>query len=163
QDFLASTVMPLGRNKVSLLIMLQAGASVAVTLMVALWAGALLERRLMRIDTMHSSLRTVMAKTVRAMLILVAVLVTLSLVGMDLTVLSVFGGALGVGLGLGLQKIASSYVSGFVILLERTLTIGDTVTMDKFTGRVAQINTRYTVLRGGDGSDTILPNDLFVS
>ena len=108
-------------------------------------------------------MRAVLSRMSRAVLILIALLVSLSMVGIDLTVLSVFGGALGVGLGLGLQKIASSYVSGFIILLERSMTIGDTVTMDKFTGRVAQINTRYTVLRGGDGSDTILPNDLFVS
>lgn len=162
-DFLAGTVIPIGRNKVSLLIMLQAGVSVAVTLMVALWIGALLEERLMGIETMHSSLRTVMAKAVRAILILIALLVSLSLVGMDLTVLSVFGGALGVGLGLGLQKIASSYVSGFVILLERTLALGDIVKVGDFQGRVSRINSRFTVLRSGDGVEIVVPNDMLVS
>jgi len=89
----------------------------------------------------------VVARLGRAVLILVAVLLSLSLVGIDLTVLSVFGGALGVGLGLGLQKIASNYVSGFVILLDRSLTIGDMIQVDKYYGRVTQINTRYTVCR----------------
>jgi len=84
-------------------------------------------------------------------------------VGIDLTVLSVFGGALGVGLGLGLQQIASNYVSGFIILLDRSLTIGDMITVDKFYGAVAQINTRYTVIKALDGTETIVPNEMLVS
>lgn len=162
-DFFDKTIVHFGRNKVSVLEILQAVLSVGVTLILALWAAALMEERLMRVDTMHSSLRVVMSRLGRAVFILVAVLVSLSLVGIDLTVLSVFSGALGVGLGLGLQKIASSYVSGFVILFERSLSIGDVVTVDKFSGRVTQINTRYTVLRGGDGSETVVPNEMFVS
>lgn len=162
-SFLDNTVVPVGRHKASLLVIAQAAASVVVTLMIALWAGTALEERLMRMDGMHSSLRAVMARSVRALLILLAVLISLSLVGIDLTVLSVFGGAFGVGLGLGLQKIASSYVSGFVILFERSLAIGDTVAVDKFTGQVTQINTRYTVIRGGDGIETVVPNEMLVS
>jgi small-conductance mechanosensitive channel len=146
-----------------LLTIVQAAASVAVTLILALWIGAILEERLMKLDTVHSSLRAVMARMGRATLILVAVLVSLSLVGIDLTVLSVFGGALGVGIGLGLQKLVSSYVSGFVILLERSLAIGDMVAVDKFSGRVTHINTRYTVLRAGDGVETVIPNEMLVS
>jgi small-conductance mechanosensitive channel len=80
-----------------------------------------------------------------------------------LTVLSVFGGALGVGLGLGLQKIVSNYVSGFVILLERSLAIGDIVTVDKYSGKVTQINTRYTILRGADGVESVVPNEMLIS
>jgi small-conductance mechanosensitive channel len=162
-QYLEDTVLPIGRYKTSLLTILQAAGSVGITLILALWAGALLEERLMKLDTMHSSLRAVMARMGRASLILVAVLVSLSLVGIDLTVLSVFGGALGVGLGLGLQKIVSSYVSGFVILLERSLAIGDMVTVDKYSGRVTQINTRYTVLRALDGVETVVPNEMLVS
>jgi len=162
-DYLDETMLPLGRHKTSLLTILQATASVLVTLIIAMWAGAMLEDRLMKLNTMHSSLRTVMARLVRAILILVAILVSLSLVGIDLTVLSVFGGALGVGLGLGLQKIASSYVSGFVILLERSLAIGDMVNVDRYFGKVTQINTRYTILEGLDGIESVLPNEMFMS
>ena len=162
-QYLDGTMIPVGRHKTSLLVVAQAAASVVVTLILALWAGALLEERLMRMESMHTSLRAVMARLGRAVLILVAVLTSLSLVGIDLTVLSVFGGALGVGIGLGLQKIVSSYVSGFVILLERSLTIGDVVTVDKYTGQVTQINTRYTVVRGADGVETVVPNEMLVS
>ncbi len=161
---LDSIVIPLGRNnQISLLTILQGSVSVLVALMIALWLGALLEQRLMRLSTMHSSLRTVVARLVRAMLILCAVLFSLSLVGIDLTVLSVFGGALGVGLGLGMQKIASSYVSGFVILFERSMVIGDMVNVDTYLGKVTQINTRYTVLEGLDGIESVLPNDIFMT
>ena len=157
------TFLPMGRHRISVLSIVQAVASVLVTLIVALWIGALLEERLMHVKGMHSSLRTVLARVCRAMLILVAILVSLSLVGIDLTVLSVFGGALGVGIGLGLQKIISSYVSGFVILLERGLAIGDMVTVDKYYGRVTKINARYTVIRSLDGIETVVPNDMLIS
>lgn len=160
---LEQTMVPLGRNQASLLTILQAIVSVAATLVIALWAGALLEERLMRLDSVHASLRAVMARSGRGALILVAILLSLSLVGIDLTVLSVFGGALGVGLGLGLQKIVSSYFSGFVILIERSLAIGDVVTVDKYSGRVTRINTRYTVLRGADGVESVVPNEMLVS
>lgn len=160
---LEQTMVPLGRNQASLLTILQAIVSVAATLVIALWAGALLEERLMRLDSVHASLRAVMARSGRGALILIAILLSLSLVGIDLTVLSVFGGALGVGLGLGLQKIVSSYFSGFVILIERSLAIGDVVTVDKYSGRVTRINTRYTVLRGADGVESVVPNEMLVS
>lgn len=162
-DYLEQTKLPIGRHHESLKVLLQALIWVGVTLVLALWAAALLEQRLMQLDTMHSSLRAVLARVGRGLLILVAVLISLSLVGIDLTVLSVFGGALGVGLGLGLQKLVSSYVSGFVVLLERSLTIGDLVSVEKFSGQIVQINTRYTVLRAGDGTEAIIPNEMLVS
>ena len=162
-DYLDDTLLPLGRHKVSLATILQAATSVVVLLMLALWAGTALEERLMGVEGMHSSLRVVMARMSRAVLIVVAVLVSLNMVGIDLTVLSVFGGAFGVGLGLGMQKIASNYVSGFVILLERSLAIGDMISVDKYTGKVSRINTRYTVLQGLDGVETVLPNEMLIS
>jgi small-conductance mechanosensitive channel len=162
-DYLDQTLLPIGNHKVSLSTIFQAVVSVAVTLMLALWAGAALEDRLMQFDAMHTSLRVVLSRMARAVLILIAVLVSLSLVGIDLTVLSVFGGALGVGIGLGLQKIASNYVSGFVILLERSLAIGDMISVDKYSGKVTQINTRYTVLQGMDGVESVIPNEMLVS
>lgn len=162
-DLLEKTSLPVGKHRVTVADILQASASVVVLLMLALWAGAALEEWLMKVQGMHTNLRVVVSRTARALLILVSVLMSLSLVGIDLTVLSVFGGALGVGLGLGLQKIASNYVSGFVILLDRSLTIGDMITVDKYSGRVTQINTRYTVLQSLDGMESIVPNEMLVS
>jgi small-conductance mechanosensitive channel len=104
-----------------------------------------------------------LARVGRAILIIGAVLASLRWAGIDLTVLSVFGGALGVGLGLGMQRIASNYVSGFIILIERSLSIGDMISVTNFTGKVTQINTRYTVLQGLDGVETVVPNEMLIS
>ncbi len=161
--YLERTSIPTGRSRTSLLVIIQAVASIGATLIFALWLGAVLEERLMKFSTIHSSARLVMARAGRASLILIAILLSLSLAGIDLTVLSVFGGALGVGIGLGLQKIVSSYVSGFVILLERSLTVGDMVSVATFYGQVTQINTRYTVIRSLDGIETVVPNDILIS
>jgi small-conductance mechanosensitive channel len=104
-----------------------------------------------------------LARFARAALLVLAVLVSMNTVGIPLGVLSVFGGALGVGLGLGLQRIASNYVSGFIILLDRSLRIGDLITVDKYHGAVTQIRTRYTVIKALDGTEAIIPNELLVS
>ena len=159
--FMETTLIPLGSHKVSIAAILQAAVSVVVLLVLAMWAGTALDERLMNMQSLHSNLRVVFARMGRAILMLVAVLVSLSMVGIDLTVLSVFSGALGVGLGL--QKIASNYVSGFIILLDRSLTIGNVITVDKYSGQVTQINTRYTVLQGTDGVEAIVPNEMLVS
>jgi small-conductance mechanosensitive channel len=165
-DFLDSYTLKYGPKKssqVSLADLLQGIVTVAVLLMLALWAGTALEERLMGMSALHSSLRAALARVSRAVLIVGAVLLSLNLVGIDLTVLSVFGGALGVGLGLGMQRIASNYVSGFIILLERSLSIGDMISVTNFTGKVTQINTRYTVLQGLDGVETVVPNEMLIS
>src|SRR5258708_18987162 len=82
---------------------------------------------------------------------------------MEITVLGVFGGALGVGLGFGLQKIGSNYVSGFIILIDRSLRIGDTINVSGLQGMVTQIRTRYTVVRGLDGIETLIPNEKLIT
>jgi small-conductance mechanosensitive channel len=162
-NFLEDRRLPIGKKRIPLLDILQGAISIVVLMMLALWAGAALEERLMGLEGLHTSSRVVLARMGRALLILVSVLVSLNLVGLDLTVLSVFGGALGVGLGLGMQRIASNYVSGFIILLERSLSIGDPITVDKYAGRVARINTRTTVLQALDGTQTLLPNEMLIT
>lgn len=161
--YLENTTIPLGHHHPSLLDMLQAIVSSAMTLIVALWGASSVEQRLMRMDSVHPSLRAVLARIARASLILVAVLLSLSLLGLDLTVLSVFGGALGVGIGLGLQRLVSNYVSGFVILLERSFSIGDLVVIDKYTGRIKDIKTRYTVLINTENVESVIPNEILIA
>ena len=136
-----------GKSRVSLLAVVQGVLSSGAVLVLALWISAALERKVLRDAVADLSLRKVAASAIRAVLMLVGILFALSAVGVDLTALSVLGGALGVGLGFGLQKLAANYVSGFVILFERSLRIGDTVRVDNFEGVVADIKTRYTLIR----------------
>lgn len=154
---------PLGKPPLTLWDLLAGIVSVVLTVLAALWMGSVIEARLMGAKSLAPNSRVVMARLVKAVLTLLAVLLALSFVGIDLTVLSVFGGALGVGLGLGLQRIASNYVSGFIILLDRSLSIGNMITVDKFYGAVSQINARYTVIKAFDGTETIVPNEMLVS
>jgi len=100
---------------------------------------------------------------VQALLLTIGLLFAMSVVGIDLTALSVLGGAIGVGLGFGLQKIAANYISGFVILAERSLRIGDMVKVDNFDGRITDIRTRYTVIRALNGREAIVPNEMLIT
>ena len=104
-----------------------------------------------------------MSNATRAVLMFVGLLMALSAVGIDLTALSVLGGAIGVGIGFGLQKLAANYVSGFVMLAERSVRIGDNVRVDNFEGRITDINARYTVVRATNGRESIVPNEMFIS
>jgi len=161
--FLSEVELPAGRHSLSLWTLLNAAFWVLLTLLLALWAGVALEMRLLRAESLHSSLRVVLARLGKAVLLVAAVLLVLPLMGVDLTVLSVFGGALGVGLGLGLQKIASNYLSGFIILLDRSIRLGDMITADGHYGEVTRITTRYVVVRSLTGVEAIIPNDTLVT
>ncbi len=152
-----------GSHRFSLWLLFQAAAVIVAAVIAALMLARLIESRLMGVTQMNLSLRMALSKAVRTVLLIVAVLVALPAVGIDLTVLSVFGGALGVGIGFGLQKIASNYISGFIILLDRSVRIGDVVTVDNKYGEVSQINTRYTLLRSGDGTESIVPNEMLIT
>lgn len=159
---LEQVVIPIGRAKVDLLALLQGLVLVAITLLVALWLSALVESRLTKTD-LRISTRLLLSRLLRALLLVLALLFSLSAVGIDLTVLSVFGGALGVGLGLGLQRIAANYVSGFAMLVEGSFRVGDYVRLDNFEGIITQINSRYTVVRAGNGREAVIPNESFMT
>jgi small-conductance mechanosensitive channel len=147
------------KTRVTLLLILQAVAAMAVTLTLALWAARITESRVLAAQTVEMSTRVVIVKLVRTFAIILAILVALPMAGIDITALSIFSGAVGVGLGFGLQKVASNYVSGFIVLLERSLRIGDVITVDNKRGVVQAIESRYTVLKAGDGTETIIPNE----
>lgn len=160
---LSEIVVRLGTLDISALEVVEGTLAVVMTMAVVLWLGRLFERRLMRLAHLDGSLRVVVSKLVKAVLLVIGVLTALSLVGIDITVLSVFGGALGVGLGFGLQKIAANYVSGFAILLDRSIKLGDLVTIDNRYGEVSRLTTRYVVVKGLDGTESIIPNETVIT
>jgi small-conductance mechanosensitive channel len=163
-DTLEQVSFHVGKQKLDLWILLNGAVTVLATVLLALWVGGLIEGRLMMAKHLDSNLRVVFGRVTKALLSVIALLLSLSLIGIDITALSVFGGALAVGLGFGLQKIASNYVSGFIILLDRSIRIGNVVAVDATTsGVVTQITTRYTVLQTLTGIEVIIPNEYLVS
>lgn len=157
-----SVTFSAGKQKLNLWHVLQGLVAVLATVLAALWLSSAIEARLNRAVGLDNNLRMVFARLTKALLILLAVLIVLPQVGIDLTTLSIFGGALGVGLGFGLQKIASNYVSGFIILLDNSIRIGNTITVGADHGEVTRITTRYTVLRSLGGVEALVPNELLV-
>jgi small-conductance mechanosensitive channel len=161
-EALAQIGFSVGKQQLNLWVVLSGLVTIFLTVVFALWIAGVIEARLMGLQSLDGNLRIVGVRVARAVLTVVAVLVSLSMVGIDMTALSVFTGALGVGLGFGLQKIASNYVSGFIILLDRSLRIGNIVQIGADSGVVSQITTRYTVLRHPGGTEFIVPNEMLI-
>jgi small-conductance mechanosensitive channel len=162
-DTLESISIPLGKSRLSMMQLVTGVFTVGLATVAALWASKAIDARLAAMQDVDAGARTVIGRIAKPLLLVLALLVALPMVGLDLTTLSVFGGALGVGLGFGLQKIAANYVSGFIILLDQSIEPGRMIRVDKWRGVVADIRTRYTVLRGMDGVDSIVPNEMLVS
>jgi len=143
--------------------MIEGSLTAAVVMVLSLWLSAAVEKKLVRGTGNDLSLRKVAANLVRVVLLFLGLIFAMSAVGINLTALSVLGGAAGVGIGFGMQKIAANYVSGFVILAERSLRIGDVVKVDNFEGRISDIRTRYTVIRASNGREAIVPNEMLIT
>lgn len=153
-----------GDRAMSLRTMLEGALTAGAVLLLALWLSSSIESKLLRSATGDQlSLRKALSNAMRAGLLFVGLLLSLSMVGIDLTALSVLGGAVGVGIGFGLQKLASNYVSGFVILTERSMRIGDYVRVDNFEGFITDIKSRYTVIRSLTGRESIVPNEMLIT
>jgi small-conductance mechanosensitive channel len=163
-EFLDDITWKVGSSRISVRTLIEGALTAGALMLVALWASSLVEARLLRSASGTTlSVRKVIANTVRAFMVFVGLLLGLSAVGIDLTALSVLGGAIGVGIGLGLQKLAANYVSGFVVLAERSLRIGDLVRVGGFEGRIADIRARYTVIRSAGGVEAIVPNETLMT
>ena len=152
-----------GATKISVRNLLEGALTGVLALLLALWVSSLLEARLLAGATDNISIRKMAANALRAVFLFVGLMFALSAAGIDLTALGVLGGALGVGIGFGLQKLAANYISGFVILAERSMRIGDMVKVDNFEGRITDITTRYTVIRALNGRESIVPNEMMIT
>ncbi len=164
-DILEAHGFRFGKNKteITLLDLLKGAAALFLTIAFALYLSRVTEDRVFAADHLDNTTKAVIAKVIRITMLFIAIFIALPMAGIDVTTLSIFGGALGVGLGFGLQKIASNYVSGFIVLLERSLRIGDVITVDNKRGEVQAIESRYTVIKGSDGVETILPNEKLIT
>jgi small-conductance mechanosensitive channel len=129
----------------------------------ASYLGALIDRRVLTLTQLPIGLRVGIGKVASVLLMLFAIMLALGAVGLDLTTLTVIGGAVGVGLGFGLQRIASNFVSGFVLLGDRSIRPGDVITIGTRFGVVRELRARYVVVRDRDGVDTLIPNENIIT
>jgi small-conductance mechanosensitive channel len=154
----------MGGANITLLMLIQGALSAGAVLLLVLWLSATIESQLLKgaVGTSISA-RKMAANATRAILLGIGIMVALTAVGIPMSALSVLGGAIGVGIGFGLQKLAANYVSGFVILAEQSLRIGDLVRVDNFEGHITDIKTRYTVIRALSGRESIVPNEMLIT
>ena len=153
-----------GSSQLSVRKIIEGSLTAGLVLIITLWISSALEAKLLRhVTGGELSLRKAFSNAAKALLMFVGLLLAMSAVGIDMSALSVLGGAVGVGIGFGLQKLAANYVSGFVILAERSMRIGDTVQVDNFSGIITEINARYTVIRSLSGRESIVPNEMLIT
>ncbi len=162
-DTLHDVAIPLGKSRLSLLQLFSGVCTLMLATVVALWLSRAIDSRLASVAGVDQGVRAVVSRVAQPLLLVLSLLIALPVVGIDLTTLSVFSGAVGVGLGFGLQKIAANYISGFIILLDRSIEPGRLIRLDRFRGIVSEIRTRYTVIKGLDGVDSIVPNEMLVN
>jgi small-conductance mechanosensitive channel len=159
-DNLALTI---GTLRISVLLVIKAVLVVAILLWAALGLSRVIDVRLRNSAALSPSVRVLTGNLVRIALISVALLIGLNAVGIDLTAFAVFSGAVGVGIGFGLQKIVSNFVSGIILLLERSIKPGDVIEVGSTFGSVAYLGARYASVRGRDGKEYLIPNENLIT
>tara|TARA_R110000824_G_scaffold55273_1_gene152414 strand:- start:151 stop:1539 length:1389 start_codon:yes stop_codon:yes gene_type:complete len=162
-EFIDSLAIPLGED-LSLLDIFK----VLVIAIALVWGASffsrLIETRLSKSERMTPSVRGLFGQLVRILMIGIAIFIALNMIGIDLTAFAVFSGALGVGIGFGLQSIFSNFVAGIIIILEKTLKVGDFVDLEGgITGEVREINVRSTLITTNDNIDMLIPNSEFIN
>ncbi|MDH5227023.1 MAG: mechanosensitive ion channel, partial [Gammaproteobacteria bacterium] len=162
--------MQAGKTRISVWSVMKLLVTVSVFVLLALWMSRWLERRVLKLDALPPNMRIGIAKFVQAFLVGISVLVGLNAAGLDLTTLNVLTGAIGIGLGFGLQSIAANFVSGFVLLMDRSIKPGDVISFTGMPGTategfgwVEELRGRYVVVRDRDGVETLVPNQNLIT
>ena len=153
----------LGESRLSLLGAVKLTLVVILAFTLALWLAELLNQQLKKAKHVSPSMQVGFSKVSKVVLITIAFLVALNAVGINLSSLAVFGGALGVGLGFGLQRIASNFISGFILVLDRSIKPGDVISIGDSYGWVHELKARYVVVRNREGVDTLIPNENLIT
>jgi small-conductance mechanosensitive channel len=169
-DALDSIGIDAGKTRISVWSVMKLLVTVSVFVLLALWASRWLERRVLKLDALAPNMRIGIAKFVQAFLVGLSILIGLNAAGLDLTTLNVLTGAIGIGLGFGLQSIAANFVSGWVLLMDRSIKPGDVISFTGTTGTategfgwVEELRGRYVVVRDRDGVETLVPNQSLIT
>jgi small-conductance mechanosensitive channel len=167
---LDSVGLDAGKTRISVWSVMKLLVTVSFFVIAAMWASRWLERRVLRLDALAPTMRIGIAKFLQAFLVALSVLVGLNAAGLDLTTLNVLTGAIGIGLGFGLQSIAANFVSGFVLLMDRSIKPGDVISFTGMPGTategfgwVEELRGRYVVVRDRDGVETLVPNQNLIT
>lgn len=152
-----------GDFRISLLLIVKVFVFLGVLLWVSITLGNFIEKRLQQVDDLTPSLRVLLGKVIKIALIVTATFVGLSGLGIDLTVFTVFSGAIGVGLGFGLQKVVSNFISGIIILMDRSIKPGDTISLGETFGWIRELRARFVSVVTRDGLEYLIPNEDFIT
>lgn len=162
-DALDSISVVLGGLRLTPLLLIKLG----VLLIVALWltniASNFVESRITRSPDLTPSIQVLLVKMIRLALMITAVAIAMSAVGINLSALAIFSGAAGVGIGFGLQKIVANFISGIILLADKSVKPGDLVTIGDSSGRISAMKTRYISVAAGDGREFLIPNEDLVT
>ena len=162
-DALDSVAIVLGGLRLSPLLLIKLGVLLAVALWLTNIASNFLENRIIRSHDLTPSIQVLLIKMVRLALMVFAIAAVLSAVGINLAALAIFSGAVGVGIGLGLQKIVANFISGVILLVDKSVKPGDLITVGDSSGRISAMNTRYISVAAGDGREFLIPNEDLVT
>lgn len=152
-----------GGARLTLLVAIKAVILLGILLWAAAAIGNFLEQRIQRSDELTPSLRVLIGKVLRITLVVVASLIALGGLGIDLTVFTVLSGAIGVGIGFGLQKVVSNFISGIIILLDRSIKPGDTISLGETFGWIRELRARFVSVVTRDGREYLIPNEDFIT
>jgi small-conductance mechanosensitive channel len=162
-DALDSVSVMLGSLRLTPLLLIKLGVLLAVALWLSNIASNFVESRITRSGDLTPSIQVLLVKMIRLALMIFAVAAVMSAVGIDLSVLAIFSGAAGVGIGFGLQKIVANFISGIILLADKSVKPGDLVTIGDSSGRISAMKTRYISVAAGDGREFLIPNEDLVT
>jgi small-conductance mechanosensitive channel len=162
-DALDSVSIVLGGLRLTPLLLIKFGVLLAVALWLSNIASNFAESRITRSSDLTPSIQVLLVKMIRLTLMIIAVAMVMSAVGINLSALAIFSGAAGVGIGFGLQKIVANFISGIILLADKSVKPGDLVTIGDSSGRISAMKTRYISVAAGDGREFLIPNEDLVT
>ena len=162
-EALESVSVVLGELRLTPLLLIKLGALLVAALWLTNIASNFVENRINRSADLTPSIQVLLVKMIRMGLMVVAIAIALSAVGINLSALAVFSGAVGVGIGIGLQKIVANFISGIILLADKSVKPGDLVTIGDSSGRISAMKTRYISVAAGDGREFLIPNEDLVT
>lgn len=152
-----------GNRHISVLYLVKSTLFVGVLLWASMAIGNFAERRIQSVDELTPSLRVLIGKVVRITLLVLVVLIAMSALGLDITALTVLSGAIGVGIGFGLQKVVSNFISGIIILMDQSIKPGDTISLGETFGWIRELRARFVSVVTRDGREFLVPNEDFIT